>query len=392
MDEKGRETSGVMQGGADPAESTSGSERARVSGSAGLPVSAPGGQNPDASQNDETAGKRGRGRPRKYPPQGQQVDGTDMEDDDSPIDAGTEGDVIQNDAAPDDAGPDGAVSDDGETADATGLEKVHPASAQDIAIIYQGMQILGEIVRSQNETQQKFLQAQTEFSNSVMDRMDTYRMEFARLQSEVAEKEKNRLRADYLTAQDKADQVSEENRQLRAQLDATGKKLIRMNARVESVESENETLHRKLSRRGEAGIPKEDEIDDMRIPEEGNDSGREIVDGQPESTKRELRGSASGSPGSAGASHASGQGRDTAQRREPDRLGWRERRRQKKLQKAREKFLKKVDRDARFSDEQVDLIHEAEKSGIPLEKLELMADPNTTAEKMQALFQCLTGR
>lgn len=352
----------------------------------------------------------------------------------------TEDNAISDGAAPDGAGSNGAVSEDAEAEDDVGLDrqdlseaakggnasetlgetsddgKNHLASAQDIAIIYQGMQILGEIVRSQNETQQKFLQAQTEFSNSVMDRMDTYRMEFARLQSEVAEKEKNRLRADYLTAQDKADQVSEENRQLRAQLDATGKKLIRMNARVESVESENESLHRKLSRRGEAGIPQGDEIHDLRTSEAGDDSGRGIVDRQSEPAKRELRGSASGSTGSSrnghdvgstgtprsghtvgdtgssGGSHAAGHGRAAAQRREPDRPGWRERRRQKKLQKAREKFLKRIDRDARFSDEQVDLIHEAEKSGIPLEKLELMADPNTAVEKMRVLFQCLTGR
>lgn len=364
MDEKGRETSGVTRSSEDPAASTSGSKMHQDTGGARQESADASVPQPDDALNDDASGRRGRGRPRKYPPVDQQTDESAADTSATP--------ELQNDADEEGLPEEGMASDTYKEAakqsDGVSISPGSSGGSQDFAVLYQGMQILGEIVRSQNETQQQFLKVQTEFSNSVMDRMDMYRMEFAKLQSELSEKEKGRLRADYLNAQEKADQASDENRQLRAQLDATGKKLIRLNARVESVESENESLRRRLGdvrdgdSRGDAAAAEE-----MNLPRHDAASGRRT----------------------SAASQTASQSAAKAASSEP---GWRERRRLRKLQKAREKFLKKIDRDARFSDEQVDIIHEAEKSGIPLEKLELMANPDTTAENMKALLQCLMGR
>ena len=298
-------------------------------------------------------GRRGRGRPRKYPLSVTQAGGTGEEVDEDLTDGEEEDEDVRSESIQpaDDAKEvqnhmqiDREIKRDEED----GETSAYPSGGQDFAYMYQGMQILGEIVRSQNETQQQFLKAQTEFSNSVMDRMDMYRMEFAKLQSEVAEKEKNRLRADYLTAQDKADQYSDENRQLRAQLDAAGKKLIRMNARIESMESENESLHRKLDQ----------ELMSEDVPDNE-------CSGEPASDRENKTDSAS------------------------PRSGWRERRRQKKLKKARDRFLKAVDGDSRFSKEQLQVIHEAANAGLPPERLELACSPDMSVEDMRMFFRFL---
>ena len=320
-------------------------------------------------------GRRGRGRPRKYPLSVTQAGGTGEEVDEDLTDGEEEDEDVRSESIQpaDDAKEvqnhmqiDREIKRDEED----GETSAYPSGGQDFAYMYQGMQILGEIVRSQNETQQQFLKAQTEFSNSVMDRMDMYRMEFAKLQSEVAEKEKNRLRADYLTAQDKADQYSDENRQLRAQLDAAGKKLIRMNARIESMESENESLHRKLDQE----LMSEDVPDNECSGEPASDrenipqasSGETLPDGTPSGNGAVMK-TDSASP----------------------RSGWRERRRQKKLKKARDRFLKAVDGDSRFSKEQLQVIHEAANAGLPPERLELACSPDMSVEDMRMFFRCL---
>lgn len=322
--------------------------------------------------------RRGRGRPRKYPLSVTQAGEPDDEDEDLP--GGEEED--EGDVGSEPIQPAGAVEEFQDHVQSNrkircdeedGEDFARSSGGLDFAYMYQGMQILGEIVRSQNEAQQQFLKAQTEFSNSVMDRMDTYRMEFAKLQSEVAEKEKNRLRADYLTAQDKADQYSDENRQLRAQLDAAGKKLIRMNARIESMESENESLHRQL----DEGLISDDAPDKeyADVPSSGRESIPQSSSGaaQPDGTSEgnsEVMKTDSASPVSA-------------------KPGWRERRRQKKLKKARDRFLKTVDGDSRFSKEQLQVIHEAANAGLPPEKLELACSPDMTVEDMKMFFRFL---
>ena len=123
-----------------------------------------------------------------------------------------------------------------------------PAEARpnDYSFDQHGMRFIAELVRQQNQAQEGIIRAQTEFSNSVMDRMDDYRIQMSKLQSEVAEKEKNRLRADYLAAQDKADEYMEEIHQLRDQLDGANRKAVKLSAKLESLTAENESLRQQV--------------------------------------------------------------------------------------------------------------------------------------------------
>ena len=118
--------------------------------------------------------------------------------------------------------------------------------AQDFVMVSRGMQLLTELVKTQNQTQEKLIRSQTEFSSSVMDRMDQYRMQISKLENEAAEKEKNRLRDSYLEAQQKADERMEEIHQLRTQLDLSGRKVLKLNVRVEKLTEENESLRQQL--------------------------------------------------------------------------------------------------------------------------------------------------
>ena len=116
--------------------------------------------------------KRGRGRPPKNPR-------TEREEERIPEDSRDDSSGMSDEVSP-----------------ASGAEE-EPAEARpnDYSFDQHGMRFIAELVRQQNQAQEGMIRAQTEFSNSVMDRMDDYRIQMSKLQSEVAEKEKNRLRA-----------------------------------------------------------------------------------------------------------------------------------------------------------------------------------------------------
>ena len=134
---------------------------------------------------DATPPKRGRGRPRKNPPGNESPEASGAEDE-STKNEGTENEDTENGDTQSSRG----VNDD-EDADAGDETEV------DFSIIAQGVQILGEIVKSQTETQERLMQSQREFSTSVVDRMESYRQELSKVQNESAEKEKSRLQQDY---------------------------------------------------------------------------------------------------------------------------------------------------------------------------------------------------
>lgn len=273
--------------------------------------------------------------------------------------------------------------------------------AQDFVMVSRGMQLLTELVKTQNQTQEKLIRSQTEFSSSVMDRMDQYRMQISKLESEAAEKEKNRLRDSYLEAQQKADERMEEIHQLRTQLDLSGRKVLKLNVRVEKLTEENESLRQQLQAfkdRAVEGsmIAAGDRVTDNASGAavevgasgvEGLDkdsiaaSGAGALDQNPPSTSG--AGASNQNPSNAsrvGASekkttHASASGKGETS---SGFCGWGQRR--------RKKFLEKVYCDRRYSDQQIALIQEADRAGIPLSGLKELCDPKISLGNMQVML------
>ena len=258
--------------------------------------------------------KRGRGRPPKNP----RPDGEGYQIPEGQADPGTDsGDV--SDEVP--------VESDEE-------EDSAPTQSNDYSFDQHGMRFIAELVRQQNQAQEGLIRAQTEFSNSVMDRMDVYRMQMSNLQSEVAEKEKNRLRADFLAAQDKADEYQEEIHQLRDQLDGANRKAVKLSARLESLTAENESLRQQVKSLKEQW----EEL------EKGKSTQKQVF---PEVTAYQY----------------------------PPEGFWKRRRRRR--------FLEKVYQNSSFSEEQLQVIREADRMGIPFERLAQICSPDIPAENMK---------
>ena len=197
-----------------------------------------------------------------------------------------------------------------------------------------GMRFIAELVRQQNQAQEGMIRAQAEFSNSVMDRMDDYRIQMSKLQSEVAEKEKNRLRADYLAAQDKADEYMEEIHQLRDQLDGANRKAVKLSARLESLTAENESLRQQVKSLKEQW----DELEkERKVPRQAT-AESPVYQCPPEGF-------------------------------------WKRRRRRR--------FLEKVYQNSSFSEEQLQVIRDADRMGIPFERLAQICSPDIPAENMK---------
>lgn len=240
-----------------------------------------------------------------------------------------------------------------ENADGSDAEDGKPDNSrtQDFVMVSRGMELLTELVRSQNQSQEKLIRSQAEFSSSVMDRMDQYRMQISKLESEAAEKEKNRLRDSYLEAQKKADECMEEIHQLRTQLDLSGRKVLKLNVRVEKLIEENESLRQQLQTIKEKAIEENKPVSGSRT----DTSSKEKEDGAA---------GADGEPGKAS--------EDTGF------CGWSKRR--------RKKFLEKVYCDRRYSDGQIELIQEADRAGVPLSGLKELCDPKISLGNMQVML------
>ena len=258
--------------------------------------------------------KRGRGRPPKNPK-------SDEEEDRRPEVPACPGNDPDN------------VSDEvpSETDEA---EEPTITQSNDYTYDQHGMRFIAELVRQQNQAQEGMIRAQTEFSNSVMDRMDDYRIQMSKLQSEVAEKEKNRLRADYLAAQDKADEYMEEIHQLRDQLDGANRKAVKLSAKLESLTAENESLRQQVRSLKEQW----EEL------EKGKSTQQQTF---PEMTTYQY----------------------------PPEGFWKRRRRRR--------FLEKVYQNSSFSEEQLQVIREADRMGIPFERLAQICSPDIPAENMK---------
>ena len=255
--------------------------------------------------------KRGRGRPPKNPR-------TEREEERIPEDSRDDSSGMSDEVSP-----------------ASGAEE-EPAEARpnDYSFDQHGMRFIAELVRQQNQAQEGMIRAQTEFSNSVMDRMDDYRIQMSKLQSEVAEKEKNRLRADYLAAQDKADEYMEEIHQLRDQLDGANRKAVKLSAKLESLTAENESLRQQVKSLKEQW----EEL------EKGKSTQQQTF---PEMTAYQY----------------------------PPEGFWKRRRRRR--------FLEKVYQNSSFSEEQLQVIREADRMGIPFERLAQICSPDIPAENMK---------
>lgn len=301
----------------------------------------------EGKQEEAPAGpvKRGRGRP----PKNQQ-----------PEKAGSSGD--DNEAVD----PEGSMSDaDADSAgDPTGSDggdrNQENARNQDFVLVNRGMQILTEFVKSQSQSQEKLIRAQTEFSNSVMDRMDQYRIHMSKLESEAAEKEKNRLRDSYLEAQKKADDYLEEIHQLRTQLDLSGRKTIKMGVKIDSLTAENESLRQKLRDMEEKLAAKSRAANGSKSDIEGAEDVTAM------SETDESCNSSGDSPEKSAGERSSGF------------CGLKQRR--------RKKFLEKVYCDRRYSNAQIALIRKADKAGIPLEGLKELCDPDISISNMQVML------
>ena len=258
--------------------------------------------------------KRGRGRPPKNPrPNG-------------------EGDQIPESST--DLGADSGDVSDEVPSESDEEEDSAPTQSNDYSFDQHGMRFIAELVRQQNQAQEGMIRAQTEFSNSVMDRMDDYRIQMSKLQSEVAEKEKNRLRADYLAAQDKADEYMEEIHQLRDQLDGANRKAVKLSAKLESLTAENESLRQ--------------QVKSLKEQWEELEKGKSTQ----QQTFREM----------------------TAYQYPPEGF-WKRRRRRR--------FLEKVYQNSSFSEEQLQVIREADRMGIPFERLAQICSPDIPAENMK---------
>ena len=258
--------------------------------------------------------RRGRGRPPKNPK------------------PDVEGDRIPEDIE----GPEDDSNDISDEVPHESEEGEDPASARqnDYSFDQHGMRFIAELIRQQNQTQEGLIRAQTEFSNSVMDRMDGYRMQMSKLQSEVAEKEKNRLRADFLAAQDKADEYREEIHQLRDQLDGANRKAVKLSAKMESLAAENESLRQ--------------QVKSLKEQWEELEKGKVI----PEQTFSDI----------------------TAYQY-PAEGFWKRRRRRR--------FLEKVFQNPSYSQEQLDVIRQADRMGVPFERLMQICSPEIPPENMK---------
>lgn len=234
------------------------------------------------------------------------------------------------------------------------------ARNQDFVLVNRGMQILTEFVKSQSQSQEKLIRAQTEFSNSVMDRMDQYRIHMSKLESEAAEKEKNRLRDSYLEAQKKADDYLEEIHQLRTQLDLSGRKTIKMGVKIDSLTAENESLRQKL----------------RDLEEKLAEKSRAAVGSESDTGSAEDEVGISDTDTSCNSSDDSSE--KSAGERPSGFCGLKQRR--------RKKFLEKVYCDRRYSNAQIALIRKADKAGIPLEGLKELCDPDISISNMQVML------
>lgn len=291
--------------------------------------------------------KRGRGRP----PKNQQPEKTESSGED--IEAASP----ENPMSVADADSDSA-EDQTESGSRDGNRE--STRNQDFVLINRGMQILTEFVKSQSQSQEKLIRAQTEFSNSVMDRMDQYRIHMSKLESEAAEKEKNRLRDSYLEAQKKADDYLEEIHQLRTQLDLSGRKTIKMGVKIDSLTAENESLRQKLR-------DMDEKLTERSRTADGSES--DIEGAEDEAAMSEPDASCNSSDDSS---------EKFAGERSSGFCGLKQRR--------RKKFLEKVYCDRRYSNAQIALIRKADKAGIPLEGLKELCDPDISISNMQVML------
>lgn len=297
-------------------------------------MAAAGGEN-DAGTEPVTQTRRGRGRPPKNPPQAVQAEGA-KERMDAGETAVTESSQEMEEKSPQD-------------------QKASSAPTQDYALIAHGIQLLTEIVRSQSQTQESLMKAQTEFSNSVMDRMDQYRSHTSKLESEAAEREKERLRDLYEEAQRKADESMEEINTLKTQLDLANRKNLKLSMRIEKLTAECEDTRKKL-----------EELKDQKTVQAAAETAARNPAAAETSSGPEEEGAA-----------------DTGAQSEPERQtglfgGWK--------RKRRRKFLEKVYCDRRYSDMQISVIQDADRSGVTLSDLKEMCDPNIAPAKMQVML------
>lgn len=344
-------------------------------------------------QEEQIAGpvKRGRGRPPKNQNPGQ----TEVA---NPATMAEDGEAMPGTRASDPAETEWEDSSDPERTDTAYPER---PPAQDFVMVSRGMQLLTELVKTQNQTQEKLIRSQTEFSSSVMDRMDQYRMQISRLESEAAEKEKNRLRDSYLEAQQKADERMEEIHQLRTQLDLSGRKVLKLNVRVEKLTEENESLRQQLQACKDRAVEGSMIAAGGRATDNASGAAVEVgASGVEDFDKDLISASGTGAPdqnpsstSGAGAldqnpSSASGTGESEKKTTHASAsgkgetssgfCGWGQRR--------RKKFLEKVYCDRRYSDQQIAVIQEADKAGIPLSGLKELCDPKISLGNMQVML------
>ena len=344
-------------------------------------------------QEEQIAGpvKRGRGRPPKNQNPGQ----TEVA---NPATMAEDGEAMPGTRASDPAETEWEDSSDPERTDTAYPER---PPAQDFVMVSRGMQLLTELVKTQNQTQEKLIRSQTEFSRSVMDRMDQYRMQISRLESEAAEKEKNRLRDSYLEAQQKADERMEEIHQLRTQLDLSGRKVLKLNVRVEKLTEENESLRQQLQACKDRAVEGSMIAAGGRATDNASGAAVEVgASGVEDFDKDLISASGTGAPdqnpsstSGAGAldqnpSSASGTGESEKKTTHASAsgkgetssgfCGWGQRR--------RKKFLEKVYCDRRYSDQQIAVIQEADKAGIPLSGLKELCDPKISLGNMQVML------
>ena len=344
-------------------------------------------------QEEQIAGpvKRGRGRP----PKNQNPEQAEAE---NPATMAEDVGAMPGTQVSDSAETERENSSDSEKTDTAYPER---PPAQDFVMVSRGMQLLTELVKTQNQTQEKLIRSQTEFSSSVMDRMDQYRMQISKLENEAAEKEKNRLRDSYLEAQQKADERMEEIHQLRTQLDLSGRKVLKLNVRVEKLTEENESLRQQLQamkekiaegRRitagdratgsasgetAEVGISEMEDFDNVSATVSGAGALNQNMSSASEAGAPDQNtSSASGAETlDKNPAHPSGSGKGEAS---SGFCGWGQRR--------RKKFLEKVYCDRRYSDEQIALIQEADKAGISLSGLKELCDPKISLGNMQVML------
>ena len=135
----------------------------------------------ERKQEEQIAGpvKRGRGRP---PPKNQKSEQAEAANSEAFAEAA---ETMQGIHVSDSSEAEQEDSPDPQRTDVAYQEK---PPVQDFILASRGLQLLTELVRSQNQSQEKLIRSQTEFSSSVMDRMDQYRMQISKLESEVSRK------------------------------------------------------------------------------------------------------------------------------------------------------------------------------------------------------------